>query len=81
MDPASDGVPRPVIPVQVLPAAAPVLSYEKPFLYRYKSNLPPPGVVAKTFWRACFAAGRLFGKLYRPRPEPRLYTPPRGSAT
>jgi hypothetical protein len=65
---------RPVLPVEPLPVPAPVLSYEKPFLYRHKSNLPPPGPVARSFWRACFAAGRLFGKLYRPRPAPRLYT-------
>lgn len=76
MDPAPDGAPRPVIPVEPVAAPAPILTYEKPFLYRYKSNLPPPGPLAKTFWRACFAAGRLFGKLYSPRPEPRLYTRP-----
>ena len=65
---------RPVLPVEPLADTAPVLSYEKPFLYRYQSDLPPPGPVAKRFWRACFAAGTLFGKFYRPRPAPRLYT-------
>jgi hypothetical protein len=71
---ANDAAPvRPVLPV--LPNL-PVLSYEKPFLYRYKSDLPRPGPVAKAFWVLCFSAGALFGKFYRPRPVPRLYSGP-----
>ena len=55
--------------------ALPVLSYEKPLVYRYESDLPPPGVGVKLFWAACYRAGRLLGKVYKPRPAPRLYTP------
>ena len=61
----------PPLPVPVLP----VLNYEKPALYRYKSDLPPPGVGLKLFWAGCYRAGRLLGKFYKPRPAPRLYTP------
>ncbi len=62
------------MPAAPLADAPAVLSYEKPFLYRYRSDLPPPGPVAKAFWWGCFAAGRVFGRFYRPRPAPRLYT-------
>ena len=55
------------------PAAVRVLSYEKPLVYRYRSDLPPPGVVAKVFWKGCFVAGKLVGLVYRSRPAPRLY--------
>ena len=55
------------------PAPVPVLTYEKPVEYRYRSDLPPPGKVAKAFWKGCFYAGKLLGLVYRPRPEPRLY--------
>ena len=54
--------------------ALPVLSYEKPLVYRYRSDLPPPGVAVKMFWKGCFLAGKLVGFVYRPRPTPRLYT-------
>jgi len=53
----------------------PVLEYEKPAEYRYRSDLPPPGWVAKVFWRLCYESGRLLGQIYKPRPAPRLYTP------
>ena len=62
--PGQVGAPQPVLPV---------LSYEKPLVYRYRSDLPPPGLAAKAFWKACFVAGKLLGMVYRPRPAPRLY--------
>jgi hypothetical protein len=64
----------PPVPVPALP----VLSYEKPAIYRYKSDLSPPGVGLKLFWAGCFRTGRLFGLIYKPRPAPRLYTPKDG---
>ena len=60
-------------PEGALQPVLPVLSYEKPLVYRYKSDLPPPGFVAKGFWKGCFLAGKLLGLVYRPRPAPRLY--------
>ena len=76
--------PTPPVPLPSLGEAAgsapvpvlPVLNYEKPLVYRYQSNLPPPGPLATAFWRCCFYAGKLLGLVYRPRPSPRLYTPP-----
>ena len=44
-----------------------VLSYEKPLVYRYKSDLPPPGMWVKILWRCCYGAGKLVGLVYRPR--------------
>jgi hypothetical protein len=61
----SPPAPRPVLPV---------LSYEKPLVYRYRSDLPPPGPGAKVFWKGCFLAGKLLGLVYRPRAAPRLYS-------
>ena len=58
-------------------APLPVLSYEKPLVDRYKSDLPPPGALAKAFWFICFWSGRALGLIYKPRPAPRLFTPPR----
>jgi hypothetical protein len=67
--------PQPVEPVPAAPRPVlPVLSYEKPGIYRYKSDLPPPGLAAEVFWAACYCAGWLLGLIYRPRPAPRLYT-------
>ena len=56
--------PRPVLPV---------LPYEKPLVYRYKSELPPPGLVAKGFWVCCYFAGWAVGLVYRPRRPRQLY--------
>ena len=53
--------------------APPVLAYEKPLVYRYKSNLPPPGMGTRVFWKCCFFAGRLLSLVYRPRPARRLF--------
>ena len=64
--PAPAPAPMPVLPV---------LSYEKPLLYRYKSDLPPPTLSDRIFWRCCYYAGKLLGLVYHPRPAPRLYTP------
>jgi hypothetical protein len=66
MHPGDTPAPKPVLPV---------LSYEKPLLYRYKSDLPPPTWGDRVFWRVCYYAGKLVGLVYRPRPAPRLYTP------
>jgi hypothetical protein len=55
--------------------ALPVLSYEKPLVYRYQSDLPPPTRGDRLFWRCWYWAGKLVGLVYRPRPKPRLYTP------
>ena len=62
--PGPEVAPQPVLPV---------LSYEKPLVYRYRSDLPPAGPVAKVFWKGCFLAGKLLGLVYRPRPAPNLY--------
>jgi hypothetical protein len=63
----------------VLPLNPPtvVLHYEKPVVYRCKSDLPPPGLAVKAFWLECYWSGRLLGLVYKPRPAPRLYTPHR----
>ena len=61
----------PPVPIPMLP----VLSYEKPLIYRYQSDLPPPTRGDRVFWRCCYWAGKLVGLVYRPRPKPRLYTP------
>jgi len=66
----ADSIPAPAL-VPVLP----VLSYEKPLVYRYESDLPPPTRGDWLFWRCCYWAGKLLGLVYRPRPTPRLYTP------
>lgn len=66
---------RPVVPehlnepasTSAAPAPVPVLSYEKPLVYRYKSNLPPPGMAARAFWKCCYWAGKALGVVYRPR--------------
>ena len=66
---------QPAEPVQAAPRPVlPVLSYEKPAIYRYKSDLPPPGLAAEVFWSACYFAGVLLGLVYRPRAADRLYT-------
>ena len=66
---------QPVEPVHATPRPVlPVLSYEKPAIYRYKSDLPPPGLAAEVFCAACYCAGWLLGLLYRPRLAPRPYT-------
>ena len=57
--------PRPVLPV---------LAYEKPLVYRYKSDLPPPGLRAKVFWKGCFVAGWAVGLVYRPRRPRQLFS-------
>ena len=51
----------------------PVLSYEKPAEYRYKSDLPPPTFGDHVFWRCCYYAGKALGLVYRPRPQRQLY--------
>jgi hypothetical protein len=66
VQPDAPPAPRPVLPV---------LSYEKPLVYRYQSDLPPPTRGDRLFWRCCYYAGKLLGLVYRPRPRPRLYTP------
>ena len=53
--PANPDVPPAPMPV------LPVLSYEKPLLYRYKSDLPPPTWGDRLFWRCCYYAGKLLG--------------------
>jgi hypothetical protein len=64
--PDAPPAPKPVLPV---------LSYEKPLVYRYRSDLPPPTWGDRLFWRCCYWAGKLVGLVYRPRRAPRLYTP------
>ena len=77
---ADDPDVRPPVPAQPVSAPAaplPVLHYEKPPEYRHASDLPPPGWLARAFWRTCYASGRLLGLIYQPRPAPPLYTRPR----
>ena len=62
-----DAVDPPIGPIGSAPPR-PVLSYEKPLIYRYKSDLPPPGMWVKILWRCCYGAGKVVGLVYRPRP-------------
>ena len=50
-----------------------MLAYEKPLVYRYQSNLPPPGLLAKVFWKCCFFAGCAARLVYRPRRPRQLF--------